>query len=145
MVLDMHCRFSRKTLQPSQIVCKRPQNFYISKTLYTMAALKNVLALQSHDLLRLPPRAATAEGDVAIHFAQSAQRSTAEHDALFANVRVRVARADGVRSAQATALVALKQRLVHVPAYDKWDDLFLEYRVDWPLHLLLTPEVGHLL
>ena len=34
-----------------------------------------------------------------------------------------------------------KRKLLHVPKHDKWDNVFLEYRVDWPLHLLLTPQV----
>ena len=36
---------------------------------------------------------------------------------------------------------AAKRRLLHVPRYDKWDNVALEYHVDWPLHLLLTPQV----
>lgn len=28
-----------------------------------------------------------------------------------------------------------------VPGLDAWDGLSLEYRVPWPLHLLLTPQV----
>ena len=35
-----------------------------------------------------------------------------------------------------------KRRPLHVPGYDKWDGISLEYKVDWPLHLLLTPEVS---
>ena len=35
-----------------------------------------------------------------------------------------------------------KRKLLHVPKYDKWDNVFLEYHVDWPLHLLLTPQVS---
>ena len=35
-----------------------------------------------------------------------------------------------------------KRRALHVPGYDKWDGISLEYKVDWPLHLLLTPEVS---
>ena len=31
---------------------------------------------------------------------------------------------------------------VHVPAYDAWDGLSLEYDLNWPLHILLTPEVS---
>ena len=34
-----------------------------------------------------------------------------------------------------------KRKLLHVPKYDKWDQVSLEYRVAWPLHLLLTPQV----
>ena len=36
---------------------------------------------------------------------------------------------------------------MHVPSYDAWDGLALTYDVKWPLHILLTPEVGphHLL
>lgn len=37
-----------------------------------------------------------------------------------------------------------KRRPLHVPGYDKWDGISLEYKVDWPLHLLLTPEVSWL-
>ena len=33
------------------------------------------------------------------------------------------------------------QRPLHLPAYDAWDGLSLEYRLVWPLHLLLTPAV----
>ena len=38
--------------------------------------------------------------------------------------------------------VGTRRKLLHVPKYDKWDDVFLTYQVDWPLHLLLTPQVG---
>ena len=31
-----------------------------------------------------------------------------------------------------------------VAGYDAWDDLSLEYRVPWPVHLLLTPPVRSL-
>lgn len=30
---------------------------------------------------------------------------------------------------------------LHLPAYDGWDGLALEYSLAWPLHLLLTPDV----
>ncbi len=28
-----------------------------------------------------------------------------------------------------------------LPALDQWDGLCLEYKLDWPLHIVLTPEV----
>ena len=40
-------------------------------------------------MLRLPPRLATAEADLALPFQQAALQSTAQHDRFFANVRVR--------------------------------------------------------
>lgn len=30
---------------------------------------------------------------------------------------------------------------LHVPAPDQWDGLRLEYKLQWPLHIILTPEV----
>ena len=33
-----------------------------------------------------------------------------------------------------------KQRL-HVPSLDQWDGLQLQYKLQWPLHIILTPEV----
>ncbi len=32
---------------------------------------------------------------------------------------------------------------LHVPSLDQWDALCLEYKLRWPLHILLTPEVMH--
>lgn len=30
----------------------------------------------------------------------------------------------------------------HVPSLDPWDEMKLEYKLRWPLHILLTPEVN---
>ena len=40
------------------------------------------------------------------------------------------------------AAIGPAQEEIHVPAYDAWDGLSLTYDVKWPLHILLTPEVG---
>ncbi|KAL0056051.1 hypothetical protein WJX82_007204 [Trebouxia sp. C0006] len=115
-----------------------------------LAALKNYFLLakgdfyhsflaESYELMRLPPRDATAEGDLTIPFQQSALKSTADQDPFFQHLKIRyVKAADSSEAAQASGG---KKKLLHVPKYDKWDDVFLEYHVDWPLHLLLTPQV----
>lgn len=114
-----------------------------------LAALKNYFLLakgdfyhsflaESYDLMRLPPREATAEGDLAGPFQQSALKSTADQDPFFQHLKIRYVKAvDTADPPQGQG----KKKLLHVPKYDKWDNVFLEYRVDWPLHLLLTPQV----
>ena len=46
-----------------------------------------------------------------------------------------------LRAVLALQASGAKRKLLHVPKYDKWDSVSLEYRVAWPLHLLLTPQV----
>ncbi|KAK9803977.1 hypothetical protein WJX72_009639 [[Myrmecia] bisecta] len=129
-----------------------------------LAALKNYFLLakgdfyqcfllESYSLMRLPPRLATAESDVAIPFQQSALKSTAEHDLLFPNVKIRFQAPESAGGSPRPASIfdsssdipaeagTAKRRPLHVPSYDKWDNVYLEYKIQWPLHLLLTPEV----
>lgn len=51
------------------------------------------VGLQSYDLMKLPPREATAEGDLTIPFQQSALKSTADQDPLFQHLKIRYVRA----------------------------------------------------
>ena len=43
--------------------------------------------------MRLPPRDATAEGDLTIPFQQSALKSTADHDSFFQHLKIRYIKA----------------------------------------------------
>ena len=56
---------------------------------------------QSYELMRLPPRDATAEGDLTIPFQQSALKSTADQDPFFQHLKIRyVKAADSSEAAQ---------------------------------------------
>lgn len=103
-------------------------------------------------LMQRPPRQATAHVELSGLFHQAAQRTDAESDPLFRNVSVSL---DLGRAAQAATTsreggkgrraggvggVGAAQK-IHVPACDGWDGMALRYAVDWPLGLVLTPEV----
>ena len=74
-----------------------------------------VLSVQSYDLMRLPPRDATAEGDLTIPFQQSALKSTADQDPFFHHLKIRYLKAaDNCGPAQVPPLyvaAVLKQLL----------------------------------
>eukprot|EP00899_Mesostigma_viride_P015699 jgi/Mesvir1/2412/Mv22150-RA.1 len=110
---------------------------------------------ESRALMRMPPRPATAEADLNVPFQQAALKTTASEDKYFPRVKFRLTSAtvrpgttpsgsasaggtvptggagpgDGGSSAAAAASVPRS-----------WDAITLEYKVDWPLHMLLTPE-----
>ena len=50
--------------------------------------------------MKLPPREATAEGDLTIPFQQSAFRSTADQDPFFQHLKIRYVKADTVDQSQ---------------------------------------------
>ena len=93
-------------------------------------------------LLAAPPRASTAEADLAVPFAQAASKSSAADDAqkLARRFRLRLGSPYGADAEDAEEeQVSKKNRSRRrVPAYDAWDSLSLEYAVPWPLGLLLT-------
>mmetsp|Transcript_42394 Transcript_42394/g.68756 ORF Transcript_42394/g.68756 Transcript_42394/m.68756 type:complete len:660 (+) Transcript_42394:3-1982(+) len=74
--------------------------------------------------------ASPVEFDIRVLFQQASLKSTAEDDDYFKrfNVRLQTA-ASQARSGSKT------------PAMDLWRGLYLEYRVDWPLHIMLHPTV----
>lgn len=93
---------------------------------------------EAAELLRAPPRLATAEADMAAPFAQAALKSSGADDPLFANLSLRFAPDQGGRDADAGP--SGEGPRVKVPSYDAWDGLLLEYAVPWPLGLILTRE-----
>ncbi|KAK9841793.1 hypothetical protein WJX81_003640 [Elliptochloris bilobata] len=89
--------------------------------------------LEAQPLLALPPRPGSATADASAAFQAAAAASDAASDRYFANVRLRFTTDSAASDAPAHAL--------HLPSYDAWDGLCLEYHLAWPLHLLLTPAV----
>ena len=88
---------------------------------------------EARALLAAPPRASTAEADLAVPFAQAASKSSAADDALASRFRLRLGSPYGADGAEASP-----KSVRRVPAYDAWDALSLEYAVPWPLGLLIT-------
>jgi len=65
------------------------------------SSLTEMYLPQSYELMRLPPRDATAEGDLTIPFQQSALKSTADQDPFFQHLKIRyVKAADSSEAAQ---------------------------------------------
>ncbi len=104
--------------------------------------------LQARALLAGEPKPNTAEADIALAFQQSALKSTAETDPLFAALALRWMPAD--RAAQPEGEGGppkwhpARCASITVPRGDAWDGLFLECAVEWPLQLLFPPEVRQL-
>lgn len=106
---------------------------------------------EARALLAAPPRASTAEADLAVPFAQAASKSSAANDAqkLARRFRFRLGSPYGADAEDAEEEAFSKKNASdffadanrsrrRVPAYDAWDSLSLEYAVPWPLGLLLT-------
>ena len=106
---------------------------------------------EARALLAAPPRASTAEADLAVPFAQAASKSSAADDAqkLARRFRLRLGSPYGADAEDAEEEAFSKKNASdffadanrsrrRVPAYDAWDSLSLEYAVPWPLGLLLT-------
>ena len=106
---------------------------------------------EARALLAAPPRASTAEADLAVPFAQAASKSSAANDAqkLARRFRLRLGSPYGADAEDAEDEAFSKKNASdffadatrsrrRVPAYDAWDSLSLEYAVPWPLGLLLT-------
>ncbi|GAX73958.1 hypothetical protein CEUSTIGMA_g1408.t1 [Chlamydomonas eustigma] len=83
--------------------------------------------VEAKSVMSMPPRPGSAEADISIPFHHSAHRSTAQHDKLFQQFHIRWNPPQEGKGGM--------QRL------DGWDSLSLEYEVEWPLGLLLSPSV----
>ena len=91
--------------------------------------------LEANDLLAGEPRESTAASSVGSAQHQAALKSNADGDNRFRHVALRF------RRAAPAGAKTFAGRQIHLPAYDSWDDLALEYTVEGPLGLLLTPAV----
>lgn len=106
---------------------------------------------ESRQLMRLPPRQSTAEADLMVPFQLAALKTIGEEDKYFSRVSLRMP----------SFGIALKPSPVDLPkvkvnkdgdlmghpdaslevSLDGWDGISLEYSIDWPLQLFVTPEV----
>ena len=90
-----HCPRTRGTSRPT--LCSVPCGYCLVSSLGLSQNLSSVSApsldMQSYDLMRLPPREATAEGDLTIPFQQSALKSTADQDPFFQHLKIRYVKA----------------------------------------------------
>lgn len=100
---------------------------------------------EARALLAGEPKPNTAEADIALAFQQSALKSTAETDPLFAALALRWVPADRAAQPEAEGGPPVwhpaRCASITVPRGDAWDGLFLECTVEWPLQLLFPPEV----
>ena len=97
---------------------------------------------EARALLAAPPRASTAEADLAVPFAQAASKSSAANDAqkLARRFRLRLGSPEGADARDRGGRIAVEKNASdffadatrsrrRVPAYDAWDSLSLEYAV----------------
>ncbi|GAQ91736.1 Gamma-tubulin ring complex protein [Klebsormidium nitens] len=112
---------------------------------------------ESRALMRLPPRPTTAEEDLRVPWQQAASKTINEDDVYFQRVSVRLPGLAAATVAAGTAGAGALRRLSGASSVgspgpggaaegggtgpDGWDALALQYHVEWPLQLLLTPEV----
>jgi len=88
--------------------------------------------VDARHIMGLPPREATADADVGDLFQGSAAKSTAQHDSLFSLFHLHW-------SKEPLKLKLDEKRDIEVPRFDEnWDDLYLEYSVEWPLGLIIS-------
>ncbi|CAN4091406.1 unnamed protein product [Withania somnifera] len=106
---------------------------------------------ESRQLMRLPPRQSTAEADLMVPFQLAALKTIGEEDKYFSRVSLRMPSFGITLKPSSVDLPKVKMNkdgdsVGHLDAslevtLDGWDGISLEYSIDWPLQLFVTPEV----
>ncbi|XP_047265187.1 gamma-tubulin complex component 4 isoform X3 [Capsicum annuum] len=106
---------------------------------------------ESRQLMRLPPRQSTAEADLMVPFQLAALKTIGEEDKYFSRVSLRMPSFGITLKPSPVDLSKVKvnkdgDSVGHPDAslevsLDGWDGISLEYSIDWPLQLFVTPEV----
>ncbi|KAM3356181.1 gamma-tubulin complex component 4 isoform X1 [Capsicum galapagoense] len=106
---------------------------------------------ESRQLMRLPPRQSTAEADLRVPFQLAALKTIGEEDKYFSRVSLRMPSFGITLKPSPVDLSKVKvnkdgDSVGHPDAslevsLDGWDGISLEYSIDWPLQLFVTPEV----
>ena len=142
--------FERTVLHVQSVLAKRlweslmeraslPRHLQALKDYYLLARgdFFHALLLETGELFATDPKPATAAVDLEAAVGRAALKSNAEGDCFFPLVSPRVRPLDAGEAPVRTH----QGHKIHLPAYDAWDGVGLEYAADWPLGLLLTPEV----
>ncbi|KAL8143051.1 hypothetical protein V2J09_016083 [Rumex salicifolius] len=106
---------------------------------------------ESRGLMRLPPRQ-SAEADLMVPFQLAALKTISDEDRYFPRVSLRMpsvgvtvktSQSDLPKSKAYTdgKLAAMSSTTSSEILFDGWDEIALEYSVDWPLQLFFTQEV----
>ncbi|PHT27586.1 Gamma-tubulin complex component 4 -like protein [Capsicum baccatum] len=106
---------------------------------------------ESRQLMRLPPRQSTAEADLMVPFQLAALKTIGEEDKYFSRVSLRMPSFGVTLKPSPVDLSKVKvnkdgDSMGHPDAslevsLDGWDGISVEYSIDWPLQLFITPEV----
>ena len=142
--------FERTVLHIQSVLAKRlweslmeraslPRHLQALKDYFLLARgdFFHALLLETRELFAADPKPATAAADLEAALGRAALKSNAEGDCFFPLVSPRVRPLDAGEAPVRTH----QGHKIHLPAYDAWDGVGLEYAVAWPLGLLLTPEV----
>ncbi|KAK8960428.1 hypothetical protein KSP40_PGU001175 [Platanthera guangdongensis] len=106
---------------------------------------------ESRQLMHRPPRPSTAEADLMVPFQLAALKTLSEEDVYFSRVSLRI---PSIGMSMTKSQINLQKVKIDVNvgvslqgvtsselSVDGWDEIALEYSVNWPLQLLFTPEV----
>ncbi|CAL8466718.1 g6254 [Coccomyxa elongata] len=139
VIEKMHAQAAEQLWQLVTVRAELPQHLAALKQYFLLSRgdFFQCFLLESRRMLQLPPRLQTVDTELNRQFQQAAMNSSADSDPFFNNISIRFATSSGSDKATPSPT---KQAL-QVPSLDHWDAICLDYRLKWPLHILLTPEV----